>query len=71
MARPPSEKPSSVPVTTGLGAPTISRTFSIRRCPPQSEHPPVRLTQQHLNQMRLDAPSLAAFDTFVVKRRKP
>jgi hypothetical protein len=39
------------------------------RTPPR-EHPPVRLKQQHLNQIRLAAPSLAAFDTFVVKRRK-
>jgi hypothetical protein len=37
--------------------------------PPQREHPPVRLKQQHLTQIRLDAPSLAEFDTFVVKRR--
>jgi transposase len=37
---------------------------------PQREHPPVRLKQQHLNQIRLDEPSLAEFDTFVIKRRK-
>jgi hypothetical protein len=37
---------------------------------PQREHPPVRLKQQHLNQMRLDEPSLAEFDTFVIKRSK-
>jgi len=36
---------------------------------PQREHPPVRLKQQHLNQIRLDEPSLAEFDTFVVKSR--
>lgn len=37
---------------------------------PQREHPPVRLKQDHLNQIRLDEPSLAAFDTFVMKRSK-
>lgn len=37
---------------------------------PQREHPPVRLKQQHLNQIRLDEPSLAEFDTFVIKRSK-
>jgi hypothetical protein len=36
---------------------------------PQREHPPVRLKQLHLNQIRLDEPSLAEFDTFVMKRR--
>jgi hypothetical protein len=36
---------------------------------PQREHPPVRLKQQHLNQIRLDEPSLAEFDTFILKRR--
>ena len=38
---------------------------------PQRQHPPVRLKQQHLNQIRLDEPSLAEFDTFILKRRKP
>jgi transposase len=36
---------------------------------PQRQHPPVRLKQAHLNQIRLDEPSLAEFDTFVIKRR--
>lgn len=36
---------------------------------PHREHPPVRRKQQHLNQIRLDAPSVAEFDTFVIKRR--
>lgn len=36
---------------------------------PHREHPPVRLKQQHLNQIRLDEPSLAEFDTFILKRR--
>jgi len=35
---------------------------------PQRQHPPVRLKQDHLNQIRLDEPSLAEFDTFVIKR---
>jgi transposase len=35
---------------------------------PQRTHPPVKLQQEHLNQIRLDEPSLAAFDTFVIKR---
>jgi transposase len=38
---------------------------------PQRQHPPVRLKQHHLNQIRLDEPSLAEFDTFILKRRKP
>ena len=37
--------------------------------PPQRDHPPVKLQQDHLNHMRLDTPSLAEFDTFVIKRR--
>jgi transposase len=37
---------------------------------PQREHPPVRLHQPHLNQIRLDEPSLAEFDTFIIKRSK-
>ena len=36
---------------------------------PQRDHPPVKLQQDHLNHIRLDAPSLAEFDTFVLKRR--
>jgi transposase len=38
---------------------------------PQRQHPPVRLKQPHLNQIRLDEPSLAEFDTFILKRSKP
>ena len=37
---------------------------------PQRQHPPVRLKQPHLNQIRLDEPSLAEFDTFILKRSK-
>lgn len=36
---------------------------------PQREHLPVRLKQPHLNQIRLDEPSLAEFDTFILKKR--
>lgn len=35
---------------------------------PQRQHPPVRLKQDHLNQIRLDEPNLAEFDTFILKR---
>lgn len=35
---------------------------------PQRQHPPVRLKQSHLNQIRLDEPNLAEFDTFILKR---
>ena len=37
---------------------------------PRREHPPVRLKQQHLNQIRLEDPSLEAYDAFVIKRNK-
>jgi transposase len=37
---------------------------------PQRQHPPVRLKQDHLNQIRLDEPSLAEFDTFILKRHR-
>ena len=33
-------------------------------------HPPVRLSQEELNRIRLDEPSLAEYDTLAVKRRK-
>jgi transposase len=36
---------------------------------PQRQHPPVRLKHQHLNSIRLDEPSLAEFDTFILKRK--
>jgi transposase len=50
------------------GAHSIENILS-QEMTPQREHPPVRLQQQALNQIRLDAPSLAAFDTFLLKRR--
>jgi transposase len=37
---------------------------------PQRNHPPVKLKEEHLNQIRLQQPSLAEYDAFVVKRRK-
>jgi len=37
---------------------------------PQRQHPPVRLKQDHLNQIRLDEPNLAEFDTFILKRNR-
>jgi hypothetical protein len=37
---------------------------------PQRQHPPVRLKQEHLNHIRLDEPSLAEFDTFIIKRNR-
>jgi transposase len=37
---------------------------------PQRQHPPVRLKQQSLNHIRLDEPSLAEFDTFIITRNR-
>lgn len=37
---------------------------------PQRQHPPVRLKQAHLNQIRLEEPSLEAYDAYVIKRNK-
>ena len=37
---------------------------------PQKSHPPVRLKNQALNKIRLPEPSLAEYDTHVLKRRK-
>jgi transposase len=36
---------------------------------PETHHPPVRLKQEKLNRIRLDQPSLADYDAFVIKRR--
>jgi transposase len=38
---------------------------------PQRLHPPVKLKQSHLNQIRLEEPSLADYDAFVLKRKTP
>jgi transposase len=37
---------------------------------PQREHPPVKLNRQHLDRIRLEQPSLAEYDTFILERRK-
>jgi len=37
---------------------------------PQRQHPPVRLKQAHLNQIRLEEPALAEYDAFVIKRTR-
>jgi transposase len=36
---------------------------------PQRQHPPVRLKQAHLNHIRLEEPSLADYDAFVLRRK--
>lgn len=38
---------------------------------PQTPHPPVRLKQEKLNRIRLEEPSLAEYDAFIIKRRNP
>jgi transposase len=37
---------------------------------PKLHHPPVRLKQEKLNHIRLDEPSLAEYDAFIIQRRK-
>jgi hypothetical protein len=37
---------------------------------PRREHLPVRLKEEALNRIRLQEPSLADYDAFVVRRRK-
>jgi transposase len=37
---------------------------------PSKHHPPVRVKQEYLNRIRLQEPSLAQYDAFVIKRRK-
>jgi transposase len=37
---------------------------------PQWQHPPVRLKQSHLNEIRLEEPTLADYDAFVLKRTR-
>lgn len=38
---------------------------------PKTHHPPVRLKEEKLNRIRLDEPSLAEYDAFIIKRRNP
>lgn len=37
---------------------------------PQRTHPPVRLSEDALNRIRLEEPSLAEYDAFIIKRNK-
>jgi transposase len=37
---------------------------------PSKRHPPVRVKQENLNHIRLQEPSLAQYDAFIIKRRK-
>jgi len=37
---------------------------------PKTNHPPVRLKDENLNNICLEKPALAEYDTLVVKRRK-
>jgi len=37
---------------------------------PKRNHPPVKVTQENLNRIRLEEPSLAHYDAFVIRRRK-
>ena len=49
------------------GAPSIENILS-QEMTPQRQPPPVRLTQPHLNHIRLEEPSLEEDDAFVIKR---
>ena len=37
---------------------------------PQRSHPPVKLTEAALNDIRLEEPSLEEYDAFVIRRKK-
>lgn len=37
---------------------------------PRRDHPPLKLKHEHLNRIRLEEPSLADYDAFVIKRKK-
>ena len=37
---------------------------------PKRNHPPVKVKQENLNHIRLEEPSLAEYDAFVIKRRR-
>lgn len=37
---------------------------------PRRDHPPLRLKHEYLNRIRLEEPSLADYDAFVIKRKK-
>jgi transposase len=51
------------------GADYIENILYQEMTPPRN-HPPVRVKQEHLNRIRLQQPSLAQYDAFVVRRRK-
>ena len=52
-----------------FGAHSIANILSQERTP-QRHHPPVRLKQAHLNDIRLAEPTLADSDAFVIKRTR-
>jgi hypothetical protein len=52
-----------------LGAHSIENILYQER-PPQRQHPPVRLQQAHLNQIRLEDPALADYEAFVRSRTR-
>ncbi len=45
------------------------RNILYREMTPVSNHPPVRLDQEELNEIRLTTPSLAEYDAVALKRR--
>jgi len=53
-----------------FGAPYIDNMLS-QEMPPQRHQPPVRLKQAPLNDIRLEEPTLADYDAFVIKRTRP
>ena len=50
------------------GAPYIENIL-YQDMPPRTHHPPVRLQQEKLNRIRLEEPSLADYDAWVLQRR--
>ena len=52
-----------------LGAHSLANILD-QELTPQRQHPPVRLKQPHLNQIRLEEPALAEYDAFVIKRTR-
>jgi hypothetical protein len=52
-----------------FGAHSIENILS-QALTPQRQHPPVRLKQSPLNEIRLEDPTLADYDAFVLKRTR-
>jgi hypothetical protein len=52
-----------------FGAHDIENILS-QEMTPQRQHPPVRLKPPHLNEIRLEEPTLADYDAFVLKRTR-